>query len=110
MARQVGDVARQRAELERCLELDPRHIGAHAVHAQCLEEAGDLDGAIAELDVAVGLAPEDPMLLFKHASVEVRRGDLQAAESDYRLLLERAPGSDVAPRLRAYLDQAARRR
>jgi hypothetical protein len=56
------------------------------------------------------LAPRDAVLIFKRATVNIRRRDLEAAEHDYQVLQERLPNSQVAPVLRDLLDRAQKRR
>lgn len=53
----------------------------------------DLDGALAACDVAVRLAPRDPLVLATRGYVQLRRSAWAKAESDYAAALDLAPAS-----------------
>jgi tetratricopeptide (TPR) repeat protein len=62
-------------------------------------DAGDLDGALAELDEGLSLKPEHPPLLYHRARILARKGELEEA----RGYLERALAGD--PELRRWADE-----
>ncbi len=56
------DQSRVEAGYLRAIELDPGYMEAHLMYAFYLASLGLTDGAIAELRVAIGLAPRYPLL------------------------------------------------
>ncbi|MBI5436103.1 MAG: tetratricopeptide repeat protein [Nitrosomonadales bacterium] len=70
-----------------------------ALLAQVLHEKGDDAGAIKELNEAVRLAPDLPILQLLYAQTMVQSGDLPGAEAALRKYLALDPDNQAAARL-----------
>jgi tetratricopeptide (TPR) repeat protein len=78
--------------VDRALELDPRFLEARLQKAQMLFQSKRFDAAEAVLDEAYALHGEPPRLDAQYARlVEIRAGDLEAAEARLRRALEHDP-------------------
>ena len=60
----------------------PRDFAAHKALGQALLDTGDVDGAIAELQTGLGLAPESPGLHFTLARAYQKAGRLEDANKE----------------------------
>jgi tetratricopeptide (TPR) repeat protein len=84
-----------------------RHAGADArlldAIGTLLSRASDQRAALAAYDAAVGLAPDQPHLLFNRAAARRFVGDLAGAERDYDRVVELKPDDFEAYRNRSEL-------
>jgi tetratricopeptide (TPR) repeat protein len=60
----------------------PRDFASHKALGQALLDTGDVDGAIAELQTGIGLAPESPGLHFTLAKAYQKAGRLEEANKE----------------------------
>ena len=75
--------------------------GAYLGHSQARVDLGDLPGAMADLDLAVRLAPQDPRVLFNRGLLHTRTREYQAALADAEQGLALAPEDPSLLGLRA---------
>jgi tetratricopeptide (TPR) repeat protein len=89
---QKNDFERSLPDLERALALAPRH--ALALNARCWSRAvlgRDLDGALADCNAALEVAPESSDGRNSRGFVHFRRGEHALAIRDYDAALAKAP-------------------
>ncbi|MEM1439217.1 MAG: tetratricopeptide repeat protein [Pseudomonadota bacterium] len=94
MFRAAGYAKKSRRALQRALELDPRHVGAHEAMAQYLLQApgfmgGDKDEALALAEKLSGFAPVEGHLLLAAIYRQTNRGD--QAQATLAELTKRLP-------------------
>jgi serine/threonine-protein kinase len=89
--------ARAEVELERALVMDPNQTETHLILALARSSAGDLDGADAALDEALGLAPDDSGSLAARARVAMQRGRVDEARAVETQLVELERRRYVSP-------------
>lgn len=90
--RQAERPADARAVLEKLVEeygrrRTPERAQVHAELGRVLEEMGDLDGAIAQLDQATQIAVTNAPMLLALGRLATRAGQVDRAEKTYRTLL-----------------------
>jgi tetratricopeptide (TPR) repeat protein len=93
------DMAGTIANLRKALELNPTLPGAHFELAEALHASDDQRlkaQAEAEYKLAVSSNPSDPAAASRLGDVEVEKGDLGAAATQYRAALHLQPGSSDA--------------
>ena len=104
---QGGDGVKALPFLRRAAALEPKNPDIRLQTALALRLTGDLDGALAELDEALGL---DPYMVLAHLSkgfVLEKLGLTRAAASAYTVALKCAPPpGQTPPGMRAPLDRA----
>jgi aspartyl/asparaginyl beta-hydroxylase (cupin superfamily) len=104
---QGGDGVKALPLLRRAAALDPKNPDIRLQTALALRLAGDLDGALAELDETLGL---DPYMVLAHLSkgfVLEKLGLTRAAAAAYTVALKCAPPpAQTPPGMRAPLDRA----
>lgn len=101
-ARETGDAAAySRAEeaLRQALALNPRYERAGALLGSVLIGRHAFADALAQADSVLAANPDTPQALAAAGDAHLELGDLAAAESNYRRLLELAPGSPIYSRL-----------
>jgi tetratricopeptide (TPR) repeat protein len=74
-----GDAATALTWARQAVEADPKAFAARKALGQALLETGEVDGAIAELQKGIELAPESPSLFFQLARAYQRAGRLDEA-------------------------------
>jgi serine/threonine protein kinase/tetratricopeptide (TPR) repeat protein len=84
------------AELNRALEKNPRHYWSWFQRAFCHQERGELDLALGDYSVCVGLWPDFSWGYFNRGQVLHHLGKLDAARADYSAALRRDPGLAAA--------------
>jgi ornithine lipid ester-linked acyl 2-hydroxylase len=106
-ALQRGDAHGALATLRRAARLDPKDADIRLQAALALRMTGDLDGALVELDEALGI---DPYMVLAHLSkgyVLEKLGLPRAAAAAYTIALKCAPpAAQTPPALRGPLDRA----
>jgi len=101
-ARETGDAAAySRAEeaLREALALNPRYERAGALLGSVLIGRHDFAGALAQAEGVLATDADAPQALAAAGDAHLELGDLAAAETNYRRLLELAPGGPVYSRL-----------
>ncbi len=81
-----GEHALAAERFARLAELDPHSAAAPAWRAVAQDRAGDTDGALATLDEALARFPDDPTLRYNRAALRARRGEVERAAEDLRIL------------------------
>ncbi|MFT7841426.1 tetratricopeptide repeat protein [Saccharothrix sp. BKS2] len=93
-----GDLAGARREVSEVVEADPGFHQGWAIRAQLAYESGELEGALADFDRAVGLS-DLPEVRFNRAVVLEEAGRFDAAAADYRVVLDATGDEDARDRL-----------
>src|SRR5205085_10548577 len=92
----VQDVAGARRECASILDnsaADPRNkAGAHLVLAACSQQAADDASALAHVQSALALTPEDPLACYALAELLEKSGDKPGAIESVRCAIERNAG------------------
>ncbi|MFO0676126.1 MAG: tetratricopeptide repeat protein [Polyangiaceae bacterium] len=88
-----GDRARARRTYSSIVELLPKDVEARRALATVLKQAGDLEGARAQLNEAAALRPDDKRTAFELGDVEARMG----LEPEARAKFEATAKADDAP-------------
>ncbi|OGQ83414.1 MAG: hypothetical protein A2289_16350 [Deltaproteobacteria bacterium RIFOXYA12_FULL_58_15] len=87
-----GDLQRALTVTQHALDLDPKSLEGRLQQAQLLAHSGKLDEAERRLREALYLYPGHPRLLLTYAQlVEIRKGELDAAEKTVRAALDSDP-------------------
>ncbi|MEM8680954.1 MAG: tetratricopeptide repeat protein, partial [Planctomycetota bacterium] len=82
--------------VRKAIELDPRHVGAHSLHAQLLAQRGVFDKAIEACQPA-GFARDRPLaLMAREAEIEARRGNLGQAINKMKDVVRQDPDHGFA--------------
>ncbi|TVQ29972.1 MAG: hypothetical protein EA376_14415 [Phycisphaeraceae bacterium] len=76
------------AVLERALELDPEHVGAHHLYIHAVEASADPGRAVASADFLRTAVPASGHLLHMPSHIDVRMGDWSAAAESNRRAIE----------------------
>ncbi len=76
-------------ELENLLRQTPADASLHVALAELCRRTERWERARKEYEVALGIAPDDPLVLAGFGEVLAAQGDLQAAEAWLRLAIER---------------------
>ena len=95
---QQGEYILARQQLERAVSLDPNAAGAHTRLSLALAALGELEGAIAHLQTAKGLAPEDPLTRRALAGIHMSRKEWALADAELDAISKLQPAS-VGPHL-----------
>ena len=83
-------------EFTRATELNTKSPSAHYYKARLLHDIGEREQAKAEAEVAHGLAPEDPPLLYLLGLVERETGNLNASTQAFEKLVFLQPKNGAA--------------
>ncbi|HUP97245.1 MAG TPA: tetratricopeptide repeat protein [Usitatibacter sp.] len=78
-------------DVKRALELNPELAPALLVRARLRTDAGDLDGARADLDRAIAIAPKMMLTYGQRAAVHLLAGRLEESLADYKTLMWSLP-------------------
>jgi tetratricopeptide (TPR) repeat protein len=89
------------------LPQQPGHMSGHIVYGQTLYEAGRFAEARAVFETAVALDPENLIALHHLGDIARQLGDIDAARSWYRRVLETDPRNDEIIGLLAQLESAS---
>lgn len=81
-----GEPAQAAERFARLAELDPQSATALAWQALALDRAGDEEGALTLLDAALARFPGDAALRYNRAALRARRGEVERAAEDLRIL------------------------
>ena len=87
----AGRHAEAAREIELALRSHPEDAALRQSAARMLADAGDLEGAVEQAEVAIRLAPADPETWIALGELERRRGRPQEAYVAFRRAIERAP-------------------
>lgn len=91
----MGELERAGREAETTLDLDPRSATAWATRARVMRAAGQVDAAMADYHRALGLAPNDRVLLLETAEVYRELNQPHKALSMLQALLDTySPGEE----------------
>jgi tetratricopeptide (TPR) repeat protein len=90
---ELGDRASARRTYSSIVELLPKEVEARRALATVLKQAGDLDGARAQLALALELRPEDRRIAFELGDVEQRLNLLSEARERFESTAN-APDAD----------------
>jgi tetratricopeptide (TPR) repeat protein len=88
-------------ELSQALSLSPASIAVNMLTALYWQRQGDLDQALAYLDAAAKIEPENPVIQVEIGRTLAAKGDLPLAEAYYRHAIELAPNDPAYHRLLA---------
>ena len=89
------------------LPQQPGHMSGHIVYGQTLYEAGRFAEARAVFETALALDPENLIALHHLGDIARELGDVEAARSWYRRVLETDPRNDEIIQLLAQLESAS---
>lgn len=92
-AAQRGDAARAQAIYRELLVACPGHVDARGSFALLLDRLGQHDTALAELDLCLEHAPDDPGALIRRGTLRSSLGLFAQAETDLRHALRLDPAS-----------------
>ena len=93
----LGDFGKARDWARRALRLQTDLWAAHAFLAQLDVQEGQTAKAADRVAAMLRVAGEEPLALAAAGSVELRRGNFQAARGYYERLLQVAPSSELEP-------------
>ena len=79
----------------------PRQLEALLLSADIAFAGQRADDALASLNRAAALAPDDPRVLLPRARVRLQTGSINEAEKDVSRVLERAPNDVMARYMKA---------
>ncbi|MBI4612828.1 MAG: tetratricopeptide repeat protein [Planctomycetes bacterium] len=82
----------QAAACDRAIALRPRHALALRTRAICRRELGEMDAAIADLDLTISLEPRFAAAYNSRGYVRREKGDLDAAIADFGEAIRLDPG------------------
>lgn len=92
-AAQRGDAVRATAIYRELLAEHPGHVAARGSFALLLDRLGQHDTALAEFDLCLERAPDDPGLLIRRAALRSSLGLFAHAEADLRHALRVEPAN-----------------
>jgi cytochrome c-type biogenesis protein CcmH/NrfG len=103
---QVGDIYKSAHQFkeaagyyEKSLVSDPKNVAIRTDMASCLHYAGDIDGALAQLELALKYDPKDANALFNLGMVKWKgKKDAKGALEAWQQLLKTNPGLDAQKR------------
>jgi cytochrome c-type biogenesis protein CcmH/NrfG len=88
----------------RTIQADPKNVAAHTELASCLYRAGDVDGAIAQLNQALSVNASDANSLFNLGVIKLEgKGDSKGALAAWQQLLKTNP--KLSPERKAIVQQ-----
>jgi hypothetical protein len=90
----AGDPLRAIEDLSQAVASEPTEVKAYQLLALLLAAQGELDTSIQLVDVALELAPHDPVLLFHAGRIREQRCDFTDATPFYRRALSIRPTDD----------------
>src|SRR5437773_2306129 len=99
-----------RALWDHTLALDPTNWTAYTNRGVARQARGDIDGALADYDMALRYNPGHAEALNDRGIVRFLRGDVDGAIADYTRALEVAPGDADRAMIRRNLDAAREER
>lgn len=99
----LGALTEQLADLDRCLERDPKNAGALRSRASVHDRRNDEARALADLDRAIALDPTDAGTFQTRAYRHQKHGRLDLAVADFTRAIELKPESEVFRTARAEL-------
>jgi cytochrome c-type biogenesis protein CcmH/NrfG len=83
---------------EKALQVEPKNVSARTELASCLYYAGDVDGALSELNQALKYNPKDANSLFNLGMIKYRgKNDPAGAIAAWQQLLKTNPNLDRKP-------------
>jgi len=88
-------------DLREAIALQPESYQGYVNLAYALEDRGDRDGALKQLDRAVTLRPKDPALYFRRGRLRAIVGDALAARLDFERTIENEPAGSLSDRAAA---------
>lgn len=88
-----GDLQATRRFLDLALRENPNSFEAHLLLAQCEQQSGNTESAVAEFQVAAELKPDSFSAHYGLALALLRRGNRPGGEEELRRALEINPGS-----------------
>ncbi len=89
--RPLAEVCAQLGQAARAVELFLELI-------QASQDQGNLDQALADLDIVIGLSPDDPELHFERAQVRAEKGEVEEAAAGYVVAAQAFLGTKDIPR------------
>jgi len=89
------------ADLEHALQIDPKSLSAHLFLSLYWQRQGQLERALAYLDKAVALYPNNPALRTETGRVLALQGNLETAQQAFQQAIELAPQDPAYYRLLA---------
>ena len=89
--RPLADVCAQLGQAARAVELFLELI-------QTSQDQGNLDQALADLDIVIGLSPDDPELHFERAQVRAEKGEAEEAAAGYVIAAQAFLSTKDVPR------------
>jgi tetratricopeptide (TPR) repeat protein len=97
-----GDAAAALAQWDALATEHPTNVAVHVMRARAHERRGDNEAAIADLDRAIEIGPDElGMAHFARGNAHQALGDLERALQSYDVAIERSP-SNVGFRLRRF--------
>ncbi len=79
------------ADFDQAISIDPHNAGYLQMRSMARRHSGDLDGALADAELAVKLAPGDPSNFASRGAVYAARHDNERALADYDRALAARP-------------------
>lgn len=92
-----GKNALAKAELERAIALVPNYANAHWYLASILEDEGDIDGALAALNVVLSLNPDNETVAKRIAALEAGKVAATLPEPLEGTVDEATPSTETTP-------------
>ncbi|HET9932878.1 MAG TPA: hypothetical protein VFQ35_19375 [Polyangiaceae bacterium] len=92
---ELGDKASARRTYSAIVELLPRDVEARRALSTVLKQAGDLEGARAQLLAALGMEKSDPRIVFELGDVEQRLGLEESARARFESTKDAADASEA---------------
>lgn len=92
---ELGETARARRTYSAIVELLPRDVEARRALSTVLKQAGDFEGARAELVAALAMERSDPRIVFELGDVEQRLGLEESARARFESTNQAADASEA---------------
>jgi tetratricopeptide (TPR) repeat protein len=105
--RKAGDLEQAIAICRTYVPQQPAHMSGHIVFGQALFEAGEHEEARGVFEAALALDPENLIALRHLGDIARERGEIGAARTWYRRVLDADPRNDEVVALMGSLDTAA---